>query len=709
MKKKRLILFISALQLFLFCSCIDERTDTVAAAGDHLVSFSIRVPGSGTPKTRSLAESDENVVENIVLLLFDASDRYTYQPVYINNITTDAGNSAVKTFTARVPEGAYGSMVTLANSNQIVGNALSGISAGDTKASVMQRLKLANAGKWNSSPASGGYIPIPMWGEITNITVGSATPAQSITLVRMVSKIDVTLSTASQVRFKLKSVRLYNYYNQGQAVPAAGNWDAAHSIVTAPTVPGSAAKPNPAVDNPLVYEGTSITTPEVSCIDEIYTFESGAGSASSFGANTCLVIGGIYGSDTQATYYRVDFANTSAGVTTYLPLLRNHRYTLTITDIHNSGESSAAAAFNSVPVNIGKIMVSDDSNIKDIVFNDYYMLGVSSGAFDFDKPADSKSLSVFTDYPVGWTVDGIVDGAGSSISWLTTSVNSGAVNNTTAVTVSVDANNGTERTGYIHLKAGNLKYVVTVNQDGIFQPSPHHGWAGSNIYWDGSKLTFDDVGVTDHQYYQGVYFQWGSLWGLSPMGAWSIAANQIVYKPNGTGYTVVNGSAGAWNSWPQIGSTSITANRNRAYLYEITDGSRGLGDICKYLTDIGAAPGSGTKKWRMPTSNEFETAASYSKAATWSGGVTSNQADGSFNMGDTRGYRKTDIGTPFFPASGLRCGDDSSLDSVGNIGYYWSGSPIGMYGDYLYFHSSSVNPDYNNYRLHGFSVRCVQE
>jgi uncharacterized protein (TIGR02145 family) len=707
MKKKRLILFISALQLFLFCSCIDERTNAVAATGDHLVSFSIRVPGSGTPKIRSLVESDENAVDNIVLLLFDASDRYTYQPVYINNITTDAGNSAVKTFTARVPEGAYGSMVILANSNQIVGNTLSGISAGDAKTSVMEQLKLTNAGKWNSSPASGGYIPIPMWGEITGITVGSATPAQSITMVRMVSKIDVTLSTASQARFKLKSVRLYNYYNQGQAVPAAGNWDAAHSIVTAPTVPGSAAKPNPAADNPLVYEGTSITTPDVSCIDEIYTFESGAGSASSFGANTCLLIGGIYGSDTQATYYRVDFANTSVGVTTYLPLLRNHRYIVTIADVDGPGLSSPETAFNSRQVNITATIAAWDEGGLAGVDVGQYKLTVSSGTFDFDKPADSKPLSVFTDYPVGWTVDGIVDGAGSSISWLTTALSSGGANATTAVTVSVAANavDGPSRTGYIHLKAGNLTYVVTVNQNGIFLPSPHHGWAGSNIYWDGSKLTFDDKGVTTHQYYQGVYFQWGSLWGISPMGVWSTAANQIVYKPkaDGTGYQT---TTGAWNSWPQI-TDNITANRNHAYLYEITDGSTGLGDICKYLTDIGVAPGSGTKKWRMPTSNEFETAWNYTSSGTWSAvNSSANSASGIWENSNKPG--KTWSGA-FFPASGSRGHSDGSLGSVGYGGYYWSGSPSGTNGYSLLFDHINMSPSLNYNRPYGFSVRCVQE
>jgi hypothetical protein len=41
-------------------------------------------------------------------------------------------------------------------------------------------------------------------------------------------------------------------------------------------------------------------------------------------------------------------------------------------------------------------------------------------------------------------------------------------------------------------------------------------WAGSNIYWDGSKMTFYPAGhVGDENLYQGLYFKWGSMIGVS--------------------------------------------------------------------------------------------------------------------------------------------------------------------------------------------------
>ncbi|MDR1345020.1 MAG: hypothetical protein LBJ39_06675 [Tannerellaceae bacterium] len=252
--------------------------------------------------------------------------------------------------------------------------------------------------------------------------------------------------------------------------------------------------------------------------------------------------------------------------------------------------------------------------------------------------------------------------------------------------------------------------IINITSEAL--PPAHNGWAGSNIYWDGTKLTFDDVGDPTHQYYQGVYFQWGSLWGISPVGDWSNNSTPV-YKPNGSGYIV--DKAASWTAIARVGDTNITSNpppgkdkRDRAYLYEITDGSTGVGDICKYLTEKGLAPGSPAKKWRMPTSNEFETTASYSKTTTWGGIMTSDQADGSYIINDSRGYTKTGIGTPFFPSSGYR-DSNGTLGNVGSDGYYWSGSPGGAHSYELSFYSSGVYPATNYIRSFAYSVRCVQE
>ncbi|GHV39050.1 hypothetical protein FACS1894179_03370 [Bacteroidia bacterium] len=454
--------------------CADERgednTGDAAAQGEEqLVSFSIRVPDVGIPntKTKALTADDENSVDHIVLLLFNTAG-YTYHPINITAVTTNTGNSAIKTFTARVPQGTY-DIVILANSSLIVSAAPGGINAGDSKASVMQRLLLSNAGKWNSDPAAPGYVKIPMWGEITGLTVGYSTVAQSAILVRMVSRIDVDLSSTAQAKFKLTSVRLYNYNDQGQVAPDDANWNSGTSIATAPTVPATASKPaNPGL-NPLRYDGTSITTTDIACENEIYTFEAEAGTSANPEDNTCLVIGGIYDTDGVQTFYRVDFANTVSSVTTYLPLKRNHLYAVTIADVGGSGFPTPEIAFNTPTVNITATIAEWNLiGLGPDLAGGNYILTATPDALSFTASAGNQDVDVYTDNAGGiWRVDKIADASDALISWLSAGTTSGPANTTTTVSVSVTANTGgTARTGYIHLKAGKLTKIITVDQNG---------------------------------------------------------------------------------------------------------------------------------------------------------------------------------------------------------------------------------------------------
>lgn len=257
---------------------------------------------------------------------------------------------------------------------------------------------------------------------------------------------------------------------------------------------------------------------------------------------------------------------------------------------------------------------------------------------------------------------------------------------------------------------------LTLDLGGEYYPTPHRGWAGSNIYWDGTKLTFDDVNDHSHENYQGVFFQWGGLTGIDPSGkhnsSWS-STTGLVYKPDGG-----VGVGGLWKSLLRVGDENITSNpppgkseRDRNYLYENHDPVNGIGDICKYITDQAGGTLHG-KKWRMPTSNEFEAAGDYLKSGFWSS-KTSNSNTGTFEHPNEPGYIKTSTGgSTFFPAAGYRT-DLGVLYEVGNYGGYWSGSPGGKtsktFSYRLYFSSDKVQPNYSNKRDTAFSVRCVAE
>ena len=76
----------------------------------------------------------------------------------------------------------------------------------------------------------------------------------------------------------------------------------------------------------------------------------------------------------------------------------------------------------------------------------------------------------------------------------------------------------------------------------------------------------------------------------------------------------------------------------------------------------------------------------------------------------TKGYTFTNGVETYWQACGYRAYNSGSLIDVGFYGYYWSAGPSNAsYGCRLHFNSSSVYPQYLDYRAFGFSVRPVSE
>ncbi|MDR1882229.1 MAG: hypothetical protein LBR26_05530, partial [Prevotella sp.] len=247
-------------------------------------------------------------------------------------------------------------------------------------------------------------------------------------------------------------------------------------------------------------------------------------------------------------------------------------------------------------------------------------------------------------------------------------------------------------------------------------PSTHNGWADSNVYWDGTKLTFNGAG---NRNYQGVLFKWGSLVGMDPITAWGTNVNVYVYNFNNSNkWEQLKVSAAGYASWTTIPyfdtPNSIPADRAQAYLTAIGHNpANRKGDICRFLTDLGHAPeyDKGTR-WRMPTSNEFGGNTDYSGWNSEGSSTTLNvSGTGAIAQGRTKiKHNGVDIPValqPRFPASGLRESDNGAIRTSG--GYYWSSSPANANGyDIDIYDNGTYAPD-NSTRTFGQSVRCVRE
>lgn len=472
-------------------SCSSDIDDTLRITGngdgEMNVTFSLNA-GDVSSVTRALDSGDENEVRGVKVLVFDLNGDFLYDaPVReLKMVSADPGKY---TFTATLRTGTF-DLVFLANADKVVRDAYPShggqvpVNAGVTKTELEDKLLLTCSGGWNADPSDRvNYLAIPMWSELKgySVSTGSAID-ESINLVRMVAKIDVALKgTITPEQFKLTSVRFYNYNCTGRLVPdASQNWESDPPVVTGPSLPDDPGL----TTGPLVFENMTLENRSLSGM--IYAFEAAAGvpgdaSSGDYMKNPCLVIGGKYGGSDTETFYRVDFAGKADGQVSYLPLLRNHNYTVTIQDIKGAGLPAPDDAFNSLPVNIeADVMDWVNGNIPDFVFDGQYVLGVNKGSFTFTRDerhilVHNNLLTVVTDVPGGWKAELFNDAEGTrpvakdpytNEPWLRISVGSGSGSYPAGddVVLMMDANHETPRTAYIHLTAGRLHMVIPVTQ-----------------------------------------------------------------------------------------------------------------------------------------------------------------------------------------------------------------------------------------------------
>jgi hypothetical protein len=270
-----------------------------------------------------------------------------------------------------------------------------------------------------------------------------------------------------------------------------------------------------------------------------------------------------------------------------------------------------------------------------------------------------------------------------------------------------------------------------------YTPKAHKGFAGSNIYWDDTnqRLTFDDVDVTTHKNYQGLYFKWGSLIGISPSGDWGGAT--VLYSPDGingmyrsttatdlvSGGTWANIAVGDVTSFSTTPIDGVSDYRTNGYVSFLNATPANLiaykGDICAYLS---GRPGVPAGYWRLPVSADFEpdtfpnpftSPGQYTRELggllEWPVSATSDKVDGTFVVAN--GYTLTYGGssTVFFPASGYRNASTGALNGLGLNGYAWSSSAGAAYGRNLSFNGSAVTPASSYDRAHGLPARCVKK
>lgn len=261
-----------------------------------------------------------------------------------------------------------------------------------------------------------------------------------------------------------------------------------------------------------------------------------------------------------------------------------------------------------------------------------------------------------------------------------------------------NASTTTDRTATIKFsRSGMSDIYITVIQTKA--PPEAKGWAGSNIYWDpnlrnsdGTKgrLTFDEEGVTTHALYPGVYFKFGSLYAISP------STLKVLYKP------AESPQCDGYTSIPYISENMVLRDETIHVPLKLHDPLKGIGDICKHISDRGDGPGSSVqRKWRMPTKQESD-----SIRRTGGSPTISNAVPSDFGDKTVEGFHTTSVGR--FPPTGVT-NEGKSFDypmytCIWASNEYMPGHGVTIYG--FIIQNAMCRMTWHN-RYLGQPVRCV--
>jgi hypothetical protein len=237
--------------------------------------------------------------------------------------------------------------------------------------------------------------------------------------------------------------------------------------------------------------------------------------------------------------------------------------------------------------------------------------------------------------------------------------------------------------------SGGVSYTITVRlRVPIF--------ARSNIYWDGSAMDFVRAGTDgSKEAYQGLYFKWGSLMGISPVGDWVDSSTPVYTPGSSTASTYLS-----WASIPYEDSATEVGAPNTTPL---------KGDICTQIDPLYRLPESGEFG---PGTNAWWDSDGWTKAIVGNFLVPNGYEGGTYTF--TSVVTNAALGITL-PASGGRHNDGrlknpAGNSTVGSNGTYWFSSAHNeTIGGALDFYVSWINMISGRERSFGFSVRCVQK
>lgn len=360
--------WLICLLVFSFSGCSDDEDYNQPQQGeDAILVLNIKTPSASVPRpdTRIEQTPDETVITNVKVLVFsDAQKDGTYLYEYMTEGTQVESNQDQTSSFRAVLRSSDVPLKFFLVANYADAFDTYTPASGDEIAKVKTSLITRYT-------TDGILTALPMYGETSVAKLAAATTnIFDITVLRALARVDVKTDLAAGSKpFTLREVYIYRATNEIQIIPDAVSTDGIIRV-TAPSIPSGSAF----LDQPVLKSSAQPTD----SIGGIYIPESvkHADETNIRFSATTIVVGGIFGNDSNISYYRVDFNSGVAGAPCG-QVLRNHLYTFTIKKVSATGLPTAEEA----STNLASAMTVEVRQWEDFTtgmyFHDNY-IGVST-------------------------------------------------------------------------------------------------------------------------------------------------------------------------------------------------------------------------------------------------------------------------------------------------------------------------------------------